>query len=197
MALYCSFGEVSCGMITCPECGQEASDDAKFCDRCGQGLSKAAASVSQSPTRPSPLTAGTSLKGGIEIVGLTGQTSIENRYRARRIRDGKTESIALRERLGPQPSAEVVLLLKLRLRRRRSRPLRVPRIPTARAPRPRNSSPRLRRPTGPRRHRNACPSSQGRVGRTHRARLESAVDQRRSRSRFHRDGRGRGEFIHG
>jgi len=93
-------------MITCPECGQQASDDAKFCDRCGQGLSKAAASASQSPARPTPLTAGTSLKGGIEIVGLTGQTSIENRYRARRIRDGKTESIALRERLGPQPSAE-------------------------------------------------------------------------------------------
>src|ERR1039458_74657 len=95
-------------MITCPECGLEASDDAKFCDRCGQGLSKPAASASQSPTRPTPLTAGTSLKGGIEIVGLTGQTSIENRYRAKRIRDGKTESIALRERLGPQPSAEVV-----------------------------------------------------------------------------------------
>src|SRR5208282_5975502 len=93
-------------MITCPECGQEAPDDAKFCDRCGRGLSKAATSASQSPTRPTPLTAGTSLKGGIEIVGLTGQTSIENRYRARRIRDGKTESIALRERLGPQPSAE-------------------------------------------------------------------------------------------
>src|ERR1039457_2458112 len=36
-------------MITCPECGLEASDDAKFCDRCGQGLSKAAASASQSP----------------------------------------------------------------------------------------------------------------------------------------------------
>ena len=35
-------------MITCPECGQEAPDDAKFCDRCGQGLSKAASSVAQS-----------------------------------------------------------------------------------------------------------------------------------------------------
>ena len=93
-------------MITCPECGQEALEDAKFCDRCGRGLSKAAASAPQSPTRPTPLTAGTSLKGGIEIVGLTGQTSIENRYRATRTRDGKTESIALRERLGPQPSAE-------------------------------------------------------------------------------------------
>jgi protein phosphatase len=93
-------------MITCPECGQEALDDAKFCDRCGRGLSKAAASASPSPARPTPLAAGTSLNGGIEIVGLTGQTSIENRYRATRSRDGKTESIALRERLGPQPSAE-------------------------------------------------------------------------------------------
>ncbi len=93
-------------MITCPECGQEALDDAKFCDRCGRGLSKAAASASPSPARPTPLTAGTSLQGGIEILGLTGQTSIENRYRATRTRDGKTESIALRERLGPQPSAE-------------------------------------------------------------------------------------------
>ena len=59
-------------------------------------------------TRPTPLTAGASLKGGIEIVALTSQTSIENRYRAKRVRDGKTESIALRERLGPQPAAEVV-----------------------------------------------------------------------------------------
>src|SRR5271155_907533 len=96
-------------MITCPECGQEAPDDARFCDRCGQGLSKAASSVAQSsPTRPTPLTAGASLKGGIEIVALAGQTSIENRYRAKRVRDAKTESIALRERLGPEPSNDVI-----------------------------------------------------------------------------------------
>src|SRR5271156_6573138 len=95
-------------MITCPECGQEAPDDAKFCDRCGQGLSKAASSTTQSsPTRPTPLAPGASLKGGIEIVALTSQTSIENRYSAKRVGDGKTESIALRERLGPNP-AEVV-----------------------------------------------------------------------------------------
>src|SRR5271166_1048349 len=96
-------------MITCPECGQQAPDDAKFCDRCGQGLSKAASSAANSsPTRPTPLTGGASLKGGIEIVALTGQTSIENRYRAKRVRDGKTESIALRERLGPNPAEDVV-----------------------------------------------------------------------------------------
>src|SRR5260221_12602845 len=96
-------------MITCPECGQEALDDARFCDRCGRGLSKAASSVAQSsPTRPTPLTAGASLKGGIEIAALTSQTSIENRYSAKRVRDGKTESIALRERFGPHPEVEVV-----------------------------------------------------------------------------------------
>jgi len=96
-------------MITCPECGEEAPDDARFCDRCGQGLSRSSApAASSSPTRPTPLTAGASLKGGIEIVALTGQTSIENRYRAKRIRDGHEESIALRERLGPNPPAEIV-----------------------------------------------------------------------------------------
>ena len=109
-------------MITCPECGQEAPDDAKFCDRCGQGLSKAASSTSQSsPTRPTPLAAGASLKHGIEIVALTSQTSIENRYSAKRVGDGsasmagtaarptgKTESIALRERFGPHPAEDVV-----------------------------------------------------------------------------------------
>ncbi len=95
-------------MIRCPECGQEAPDDAKFCDRCGQGLSKAAAAGGQSsPTRPTPLTAGASLKNGIEIVALTSQTSIENRYSAKRVRDGKTDSIGLRERLGPSPAQEV------------------------------------------------------------------------------------------
>src|SRR3984885_3837541 len=96
-------------MITCPECGQEAPDDAKFCDRCGQGLSKAASSVANyTPTRPTPLVAGAQLKGGIEIVALTSQTSIENRYSAKRVRDGKTESIGLRERLGPNPREDAV-----------------------------------------------------------------------------------------
>jgi serine/threonine protein phosphatase PrpC len=96
-------------MITCPECGQEAPDDARFCDRCGQGLSKAASPAPQSsPTRPTPLPAGVSLKNGIEIVALTSQTSIEDRYSAKRVHDGKTESIALRERLGPPPAEEVV-----------------------------------------------------------------------------------------
>src|ERR1700722_15842058 len=118
-------------MIKCPECGQEAPDDAKFCDRCGQGLSKAASSVAQSlPTRPTPLTPGASLKNGIEIVALTSQTSIENRYSAKRVRDGKTESIALRERLGPDAAEE-----------------EVEEIPAAAAPKPAPS--RTEDPNGP------------------------------------------------
>lgn len=93
-------------MITCPECGQAAPDGAKFCDRCGQGLSNAAAAPPP-PTRPTPLIAGAMLHGEIEIVALAGQTSIENRYRANRMHDGKTESITLRERFGPEPADEI------------------------------------------------------------------------------------------
>ncbi|HYM03192.1 MAG TPA: Stp1/IreP family PP2C-type Ser/Thr phosphatase [Stellaceae bacterium] len=47
------------------------------------------------------------LRGEIEIVELAGQTSIENRYRASRKRDGKAESIILRERFAPAPAVEV------------------------------------------------------------------------------------------
>src|SRR5260370_3489614 len=96
-------------MITCPECGQMAPDDAKFCDRCGQGLSRSASAPSSSPTRPTPLTAGATLKGGIKIVELIGQTSIENRYRAKHPVRGNSApaTITLRERFGPAHSEEV------------------------------------------------------------------------------------------
>lgn len=85
--------------MTCPECGQQANDDAKFCDRCGQGLSKSVAR----PFVPAlaPLAPGTELKGGLRIVELLSQTSYENRYRAERIRRGVAERFQLRERLGP------------------------------------------------------------------------------------------------
>ena len=90
-------------MITCPECGQGNPDDAKFCDRCGQGLSRSAVSAPSSATRPTPLAPGAALKGGIEIVELIGQTSIENRYRAKQTGkdNSATATITLRERLGP------------------------------------------------------------------------------------------------
>jgi PPM family protein phosphatase len=93
-------------MIRCPECGLEAADGAAFCDRCGQGLAQTA--------EPAPALAalkpGSVLKGGLEIVELTSQSSIENRYRAIRRIDSKSESFQIRERLGPAkgPSETVV-----------------------------------------------------------------------------------------
>ncbi|HTY54380.1 MAG TPA: Stp1/IreP family PP2C-type Ser/Thr phosphatase [Candidatus Binataceae bacterium] len=84
-------------MINCPQCGQSAPDDTKFCDRCGQSLTAAATAA------PSlaPLALGSELKGGSKIVELLRQSSNENRYRASRERDGKTESFQLREQIGP------------------------------------------------------------------------------------------------
>src|SRR5581483_470950 len=84
-------------MITCPECGELAQDGAKFCDRCGQGLTQSGAAASFA-SKPSSLAVGAVLKGGLEIVEALAGTSIENRYRARRIREEKTESFIVRER---------------------------------------------------------------------------------------------------
>ena len=90
-------------MIKCPECGEQAPDGAKFCDRCGRGLDPASVAAAPVATRPLPLAAGTILKGKFEIVEPIAGTSIENRYRARRIGDDKSGSVILRERLGPTP----------------------------------------------------------------------------------------------
>ncbi|HKF30106.1 MAG TPA: Stp1/IreP family PP2C-type Ser/Thr phosphatase [Candidatus Binataceae bacterium] len=86
-------------MITCPECGEVAQDNAKFCDRCGQGLTGAAATSAPVASRPKPLAVGATLKGGFEIVETLPGSSIENRYRVRRTPEGKTESFIIRERL--------------------------------------------------------------------------------------------------
>src|SRR5215472_4256243 len=87
-------------MITCPECGEVAPANAKFCDRCGQGLTGAASSTSAAvASKPKPLAAGATLKGGFEIVETLPGSSIENRYRVRRTQEGKTESFIIRERL--------------------------------------------------------------------------------------------------
>src|SRR5438445_6549849 len=88
-------------MITCPECGQQADDDARFCDRCGQGLSNNAARL-RVRTIP-PLAPGTDLKRGFKIVALLSQASNENRYRAERSRAGIVQRFQLREQLGPAP----------------------------------------------------------------------------------------------
>jgi serine/threonine protein phosphatase PrpC len=92
-------------MMTCPECGQSAPADAKFCDRCGRGLGAHPSSPGASSLRPEPLAPGTVLNGGFEILELVAQTSTENRYRAVRSRNGAAETVQLRERLGPTVSS--------------------------------------------------------------------------------------------
>jgi serine/threonine protein phosphatase PrpC len=84
-------------MITCPECGLLADDDAKFCDRCGQGL---AGSIAH-PTAISipPLDPDTELKGGYRITALLSRTAHENRYSAVRLQNG--ERVQVREQPGP------------------------------------------------------------------------------------------------
>jgi serine/threonine protein phosphatase PrpC len=90
-------------MISCPECSAQNSDDAKFCDRCGQGLGGASARPAPTAALP-PLATGTELKGGFRIVELIGKTSHENRYRAeRKASDGRLEQFQLREQIGPDP----------------------------------------------------------------------------------------------
>ena len=88
-------------MITCPECGQQTSDDAKFCDRCGQGL---ATDITHAAiTSISPFAPGTRLKGVYRIKELLNSSAHENRYRAVRLSDHK--SVQLREQ--PAPLGEI------------------------------------------------------------------------------------------
>ncbi len=102
-------------MITCPECGLQAPDDAKFCERCGQGLTATAAPARVLSSRPTPLAPGTVVRG-YEIIELVAQDSVENRYRAVRKADGpasdkKEEKVSLRERIAPvreEPEEEAI-----------------------------------------------------------------------------------------
>jgi PPM family protein phosphatase len=92
-------------MITCPECGQAAPDDAKFCDRCGQGLAKSAAPKAEYGV--SALEPGVTLCGEYRIVALIGRTPLENRYRAERVANGAVAGrVQLRERLAPSCADE-------------------------------------------------------------------------------------------
>jgi protein phosphatase len=87
-------------MITCPECGQTAPDDARFCDRCGQGLAKASAPKVEYAI--AALEPGALVHGEFRIVEVIGRSALENRYRAERARDGvPSERVQLRERFAP------------------------------------------------------------------------------------------------
>jgi PPM family protein phosphatase len=85
-------------MITCPECAYQSPDGAKFCDRCGQGLTATAAPARLLSTRPTPLAPGTLIRG-YEIVELIAEDSVENRYRAIKKSEDKEEKVTLRERI--------------------------------------------------------------------------------------------------
>ena len=90
-------------MITCPECGQAAPDDAKFCDRCGQGLAKSVAPKVEYAL--AALEPGAVVRGEFRIVEVLGRSAQENRYRAERTRNGRApERVQLRERFGPAPA---------------------------------------------------------------------------------------------
>jgi protein phosphatase len=90
-------------MITCPECGQAAPDDAKFCDRCGQGLAKSVAPKVEYAL--AALEPGAVVRGEFRIFEVLGRSAQENRYRAERTRNGRApERVQLRERFGPAPA---------------------------------------------------------------------------------------------
>ncbi len=90
-------------MITCPECGQAAPDDARFCDRCGQGLAKSAAPKIEYAIEA--LEPGALVRGEFRIVEVIGRSTMENRYRAERTRNGAgAERVQLRERPRPTPA---------------------------------------------------------------------------------------------
>lgn len=84
-------------MITCPECGWEAADDARFCEHCGRGLQDV-------PQRSSlePLSPGYELAGRFTVAELLSQNFNENRYRATALSDPQA-SFILRERSAPPP----------------------------------------------------------------------------------------------
>ena len=90
-------------MVTCPECGQAAPDDAKFCDRCGQGLAKSTAPKVEYTV--AALAPGAVVRGEFRIVEVLSRSALENRYRAERTRDGAaSQRVQLRERSSPTPA---------------------------------------------------------------------------------------------
>jgi PPM family protein phosphatase len=90
-------------MITCPECGQTAPDDARFCDRCGQGLAKSGPPKIENALQA--LKAGAVVHGEFRVIEVIGRSVLENRYRAEQITNGATPKLVqLRERPGPTPA---------------------------------------------------------------------------------------------
>ncbi len=83
-------------MITCPDCGQTAPDDARFCEQCGRGLHDLPPPV----VALQPLAVGHELQGRFKIVEVISLSSQENRYRAAALEDSQ-RSFIVRERAAP------------------------------------------------------------------------------------------------
>jgi serine/threonine protein phosphatase PrpC len=90
-------------MIRCPECGQNTDDDARFCERCGQGLASGVGH--QTTTSIASLAPDTELRGLYRVTALIGSTALENRYRAIRITDH--QPVQLRERARPLSESDI------------------------------------------------------------------------------------------
>jgi serine/threonine protein phosphatase PrpC len=91
-------------MITCPQCGQTAPDETRFCERCGRQLFEA----EPNPLLPA-LEVGRELERGYKILEVISQSGGENWYRAAQSESpGQERRVLLRERLGPK--AETFLL---------------------------------------------------------------------------------------
>jgi serine/threonine protein phosphatase PrpC len=85
-------------MITCPDCGQTAPDEARFCDKCGRGLHDLPPPV----VALEALEVGKELQGRFKIIEVINRSSQENRYRAVAI-DDPNQRFMLRERVAPAP----------------------------------------------------------------------------------------------
>src|SRR5260370_41669284 len=83
-------------MITCPDCGQTAPDEARFCEQCGRGLHDLPLPAVALP----PLPIGKELQGRFRIVEVINQSSQENRYRTVAL-DNQAARFILRERIAP------------------------------------------------------------------------------------------------
>jgi serine/threonine protein phosphatase PrpC len=83
-------------MITCPDCGQAAPDEARFCEQCGRGLQD----LPPAPIALPPLPTDAQLQSRFKIVDVIGQSSVENRYRAVAL-DDPNQWFVLRERVAP------------------------------------------------------------------------------------------------
>jgi len=90
-------------MITCPQCGTENREDARFCNRCGAAL--------QRPLSTGPLPPNAVLQDRYQVVSLLGQGGMGAVYRAR---DTRLDVLVALKEMTPQPGLDPYTLAQLR-----------------------------------------------------------------------------------